>query len=342
MSFVDELKQLQEKALDELQSCESTDELDQLQKKYLGQEGELREFSSRIGELPEDRRPEAGKTMNQVKNRLEEEVASLDEELEPSDDASATSVFVDITEPGERPELGGPHPIHETLDEICELFGRLGFRIQRGPEIETEFNNFEALNIPLDHPAREAFDNYYLEQQTRLLRSHTSPMQIRIMQNSVPPVRSVVPGKVYRPDEIDASHHQMFHQVEGLLVDEDVNMGDLKGTLSIFCRTLFGSSIDMRFRPSYFPFTEPSAEVDISCFRCGGDGCSVCGGDGWLEVLGCGMVHPHVFESVSYDPDRWDGFAFGLGVERIDMLRRGIDDIRLYTENNEEFLKQFE
>ncbi len=341
MSFVDELKQLQQEATEALQACDSLVELNNKRKKYLGSEGRLREFSSRIGDLPEEKRPEAGRTMNEVKQQLEEKVGQLEAELETRDDASAGSVFVDITEPGERPVIGSLHPLYETLNEICELFGRLGFRIQRGPEVETEFNNFEALNIPLDHPAREAFDNYYLEQRTRLLRSHTSPMQVRIMQNTVPPVRSVVPGKVYRPDEIDKSHHQMFHQVEGLLVDETVNMGDLKGTLSIFCRTLFGNDIDMRFRPSYFPFTEPSAEVDISCFRCGGDGCSVCGGDGWLEVLGCGMVHPHVFESVSYNPDRWDGFAFGLGVERIDMLRRNIDDIRLYTENHEDFLKQF-
>ncbi len=340
MKFTDELKQLEDEALEAFDQCRSLEDLDEVRSEFLGQDGRLREYSSRIGDLPEDRRPEAGRTMNEVKNRLQERVESLEEELEASSTGEAGET-VDITEPGIEPSLGTKHPLYETLNEICELFARLGFRTQRGPEVETEFHNFEALNIPLDHPAREAFDNYYLEDRERLLRSHTSPMQIRIMEHRPPPIRTVVPGKVYRPDEIDASHHQMFHQVEGLLVDDDVTMADLKGTLTIFCRTLFGEDIDMRFRPSYFPFTEPSAEVDISCFRCGGDGCSLCGGDGWLEVLGCGMVHPHVFESVSCDSDAWDGFAFGLGVERIDMLRRGIDDIRLYTENNRAFLDQF-
>jgi len=340
MSFTDDLKQLEEEALQSFDACETLEELKEVRSEYLGQDGRLRDFSSRIGELPEEKRPEAGRTMNEVKQTLQEAAESLEEELDASAGGGAEE-GVDITEPGIRPTLGTKHPLYETLDEICELFARLGFDTRRGPEVETEFHNFEALNIPLNHPAREAFDNYYLEDRERLLRSHTSPMQIRIMEHQPPPIRSVVPGKVYRPDEIDASHHQMFHQVEGLLVDDEVTMGDLKGTLTIFCRSFFGEELEMRFRPSYFPFTEPSAEVDISCFRCGGDGCSLCGGDGWLEVLGCGMVHPHVFESVEVDPDRWDGFAFGLGVERLDMLRRGIDDIRLYTENNREFLEQF-
>ncbi len=340
MDFTDELKQLEEEAFDAFDACQTLEDLNEARSEFLGQDGRLRSFSSRIGDLPEEKRPEAGQTMNRVKNRLQEEVQALEEELEASTSGEDRKA-VDITEPGIRPTIGSGHPLYETLDQICKLFSRLGFSTRRGPEVETEFHNFEALNIPLDHPAREAFDNYYLENGEHLLRSHTSPMQIRILKHGPPPVRTVVPGKVYRPDEIDASHHQMFHQVEGLLVDDEVTMGDLKGTLTIFCRTFFGENIEMRFRPSYFPFTEPSAEVDISCFRCGGNGCSLCGGDGWLEVLGCGMVHPHVFESVDIDPEEWDGFAFGLGVERIDMLRRGIDDIRLYTENNRAFLDQF-
>lgn len=340
MKFVEELESLRDEALSALEECEDRETFEELQSSYLGPDGHLREFSQKIGQLPEEKRPEAGQTLNQIKQELDRAFSDRADDLE---DLSEDDIGpdMDITRPGTPSPQGRTHPIYDTLDEICDIFGRLGFTIARGPEVETEFYNFEALHIPLDHPAREAFDNYYLEGGEKLLRSHTSPMQIRLMEDTTPPVRYVVPGKVYRPDEIDASHHQMFHQVEGLMVEKDVSMGDLKGMLELFCRSIFSDDIDMRFRPSYFPFTEPSAETDISCFQCGGDGCSVCGGEGWIEVLGCGMVHPHVFESVSYDPETYTGFAFGLGVERIAMLRRGIEDIRLFTENNLDFLNQF-
>ncbi len=340
MAFVEEIQELESEALSALEDCDSPSDFEDLQSEYIGPDGKLREFSTRIGDLPEEKRPDAGKALNKVKRRLEEAFQNKKDELGTPEE-NEERIPTDITEPGERPSQGTTHPIYDTLDEIGDIFGRLGFSVIRGPEVENEYYNFEALNIPLEHPAREAFDNYYLEDEKYLLRSHTSPMQIRVMEETSPPVRCVVPGKVYRPDEIDASHHQMFHQMEGLLVDEDVSMGDLKGILNLFCTSYFGEETETRFRPSYFPFTEPSAEVDVSCFQCGGSGCSLCGGDGWLEILGCGMVHPHVLECVDYDTEQYTGFAFGMGIERIAMLRQGIDDIRLFSENNLDFLKQF-
>jgi len=255
---------------------------------------------------------------------------------------------LDVTIPGVAPSVGHAHILTQTIDEICHIFEQLGFAVQEGPEIETEFNNFTALNIPADHPSRDGFDTFYLEQPdpddkkvNLLLRSHTSPAQIRIMKENKPPLAVIVPGKVYRPDAVDASHSFMFHQIEGLLVDEDVKFSDLKGLLTAFLKRLFGEKIKMRFRPHFFPFTEPSAEVDISCYICEGKGCSVCGRKGWLEIMGCGMVHPKVFEAVGYPKGKYTGLAFGLGVERMTMLKHGIHDIRLFYENDVRFLKQF-
>lgn len=341
MEFIEDLEAFREKVDQLIDDCETADELGQVESEYLGPKGEIRSFTERIGSLPDEDRPEAGRTLNSVKNELEERFSRREEELEETAESTAAEAGIDVTAPGESPEAGTNHPITQTMRGVCETFKQLGFEVKRGPEAETEFYNFEALNIPLDHPAREGFDNYYLEGKQCLLRSHTSPMQIRIMEQQEPPIRSVVPGKCYRPDEVDASHHQMFHQVEGLMVGEGVSMRDLKGVLSMFLTNIFGEETETRFRPSYFPFTEPSAEVDVSCFTCFGKGCSLCGGDGWIEILGAGMVDPAVFDAVDIDTQKYTGFAFGMGVERIDMLLRGIDDIRLYTENHQEFLDQF-
>jgi phenylalanyl-tRNA synthetase alpha chain len=255
---------------------------------------------------------------------------------------------LDVTIPGVARQVGHKHILTQTIEAICTIFEQLGFAVQDGPEIETEFNNFTALNIPAEHPSRDGFDTFYLNQPdpsnkkvNLLLRSHTSPAQIGIMKENKPPLAVVVPGKVYRPDAVDASHSFMFHQIEGLLVDEDVKFSDLKGLLTIFLKRLFGEQINMRFRPHFFPFTEPSAEVDISCYICGGKGCSVCGRKGWLEIMGCGMVHPKVFEAVGYPKGKYTGLAFGLGVERMAMLKYGIHDIRLFYENDLRFLNQF-
>jgi len=244
--------------------------------------------------------------------------------------------------PGVAQEIGHLHPLTQVNDEICRIFNRIGFSIVEGPEIESEYNNFTGLNIPLEHPSREAFDTFYLKDYPKmLLRSHTSPVQVRAMKKHKPPLAIIVPGKVYRPDAVDASHSFMFHQVEGFMVDKGIRFSDLKGILELFARTVFGDDIKMRFRPHFFPFTEPSAEVDISCIICKGKGCSVCGRKGWLEILGAGMIHPNVFKEVGIDPKKYNGFAFGMGVERIAMLKYGINDIRLFFENDLRFLKQF-
>jgi len=250
--------------------------------------------------------------------------------------------------PGIVHEPGRLHPLTQIMREICAIFTRMGFSIIEGPEVETEFNNFTGLNIPLEHPSREAFDTFYLKSDHRppktenlLLRSHTSPVQIRVMKEKKPPLAVVVPGRVYRPDAVDASHSFMFHQIEGFIVDKNIKFSDLKGILEFFAKQVFGQDILMRFRPHFFPFTEPSAEMDISCIMCKGKGCSVCGRKGWLEVLGSGMIHPNVFKHVGYDPKKYSGFAFGMGVERIAMLKYGINDIRLFYENDLRFLKQF-
>lgn len=348
MEFINNLHSFRDKVENKIEDCDHPQELDEVESEFLGPQGEIRQFTEGIGDLPDEDRPKAGKELNKVKGELEDRlsekrdsISGTAEDQEAEGSGRVEGEYVDVTAPGDPSEVGTLHPLIETSRNICKAFRRLGFEVARGPEVETEFYNFEALNIPLDHPAREDFDNYYLEGNERLLRSHTSPMQIRLMEKNDPPLRIVVPGKCYRPDEVDASHHQMFHQVEGLMVGEDVTMRDLKGVLSTFCSAMFGEEVTTRFRPSFFPFTEPSAEVDVSCFKCSGSGCSLCGGDGWIEILGSGMVDPAVFEAVEYDTKKYTGFAFGMGVERIDMLLRGIEDIRLYTENHKEFLDQF-
>jgi phenylalanyl-tRNA synthetase alpha chain len=331
----------------EIQNINSVEQLEEFRIQYLGRKGIIAELTSSIPSLPQEQRSALGQQINALKNKI---IALLDEKqkslkIKPS--ATALSLG-DISMPGIAGQIGCLHPITQVMEEICAIFIRMGFCVVEGPEIETEYNNFTGLNIPLEHPSRDVFDTFYLktkneERRTKnlLLRSHTSPVQIRAMKALKPPLAVVVPGRVYRPDAVDASHSFMFHQIEGFMVDTNIRFSDLKGVLEVFAKAVFGKDIKMRFRPHFFPFTEPSAEVDISCIICKGKGCSVCGRKGWLEILGSGVIHPNVFKNVGYDSRIYTGFAFGMGVERIAMLKYGIDDIRLFFENDLRFLKQF-
>jgi len=315
--------------------------LEELRVKYLGRKGLLAELTGAIPGLPVEQRGTFGKEVNALKTKLLNLIAEKEKVLKNSGSV-AEKENLDVGMPGIAQELGGIHPITQIIDEICAIFSRMGFAVVQGPEIETEYNNFTGLNIPLEHPSRDAFDTFYLKNYPKLLlRSHTSPVQVRAMKACKPPLAIVVPGRVYRPDAVDASHLFMFHQIEGFMVDENIKFSDLKGILGLFAKSVFGQDIKMRLRPHFFPFTEPSAEVDISCIICKGKGCSVCGRKGWLEILGAGMIHPNVFKQVGYNPKKYTGFAFGMGVERIAMLKYGINDIRLFFENDLRFLKQF-
>jgi phenylalanyl-tRNA synthetase alpha chain len=300
----------------------------------------LTQFLRSLGTLPVEERPRVGAAANEARRDLEALVdARLQEARERERREERARTRPDLTLPGRRPPRGVRHPIVQVRDEIVGVFAALGFSVAEGPEVETDYYNFEALNLPPDHPARDMQDTFYFSADT-LLRTHTSPVQIRVMQAQRPPVRIVVPGRVYRRDA-DITHSPMFHQVEGLAVDRDVSMADLKGTLELFARAMFGGDSRIRFRPSFFPFTEPSAEVDVLCFACAGKGCRVCKQTGWLEILGSGMVHPHVLRNVGYDPEEVTGWAFGMGIERVAMLKYGVDDIRLFFENDVRFLRQF-
>jgi len=324
----------------EIAQAGSENDLYQIKSKYLGRGSRLATLIKSLKELPAEERSAAGKTANVLKNLLQQ---SLDSALEAMRQErttrSITAQIPDITLPGRTPQLGSQHPVTLITEKIITIFSELGFSVVDGPEIELDFFNFEALNIPKDHPARDMHDTFYVSKE-QLLRTHTSPVQIRTMQRMQPPLRILCPGKVYRCDS-DVSHTPMFHQIEGLMVDEHIGFSDLKGLLTILIHGLFGEQTSIRFRPSFFPFTEPSAEVDIQCVMCSGNGCRVCSGTGWLEILGCGLVHPVVFKNAGYDPDAVTGLAFGLGVERIAMLTYGINDIRLFYENDLRFLAQF-
>ncbi|KPK42019.1 MAG: phenylalanine--tRNA ligase subunit alpha [Omnitrophica WOR_2 bacterium SM23_29] len=336
--MLNKIKSTESEAGNEISKASDLDALDNLRIKYLGRRGLIAELFKQVATTPDEDRPKVGFEVNSLKGKIEKLLNEKQSEL--LEKSFLSEEVVDLTLPGFKPPIGTKHPIIKTIDKICEIFLGLGFKIVEGPEVETEFYNFEALNIPLDHPSRDMFDTFYIKGEY-LLRSHTSPVQIRFMENEKPPFKIVVPGKVYRPDAVDASHSFMFHQIEGLVVGDDVTFADLKGTLKIFIKEYFGEKVKMRFRPHYFPFTEPSAEVDISCIICGGLGCSVCGRKGWLEILGCGMVHPNVFRTVKYNSEKVTGYAFGMGVERIAMLKYGISDIRLFFENDMRFLGQF-
>jgi phenylalanyl-tRNA synthetase alpha chain len=337
-----ELLQLKEQALSELAGAKSPDELKSLRVKYLGKKGPMTEILRGMGKLPAEERPKIGKIVNVIKNELETAMNAKNQELEQAAVAAKIAQEkIDITLPGRKAPAGHLHPITLTLREIKKIFMRMGFDVMEGPEIENDYFNFEALNLPKDHPARDMQDTFYITDEY-LLRTQTSPIQARTMQAQKPntPIRMIAPGTVYRND-YDATHSPMFHQVEGLVIDKNISLADLKGTLETFCKEMFGNSVEIRLRPSYFPFTEPSAEVDISCVICGGKGCRVCKNSGWLEILGSGMVHPHVLEMSGYDPKIMNGYAFGMGVERIAMLKYGIDDLRLFFENDLRFIRQF-
>ncbi|HWR06097.1 phenylalanine--tRNA ligase subunit alpha [Sporomusa sp.] len=337
-----QLKALRETALKELAEVAGKEALNELKVKYLGKKGLLTGVLRGLGALSPEERPRAGQVVNEVRNEIEQIITDKFEVMKQAEVArKLASETIDVTLPGRRADLGHLHPLTLTLNRIKDTFMRLGFEIAEGPEVEKDYYNFEALNLPQDHPARDMQDSFYITKEF-LLRTHTSPVQIRTMQSSVPnqPIRIIAPGKVYRRD-YDATHSPMFQQVEGLVIDQGISFADLKGTLELFSKEIFGNSVNVRFRPSFFPFTEPSAEVDISCVMCAGKGCRVCSGTGWLEILGSGMVHPRVLEMSSFDPDKVSGFAFGMGVERIAMLTYGIDDLRLFFDNDIRFLRQF-
>jgi len=314
--------------------------LDQVRVQYLGKSGLLTGELKKLGTLPKEQRPQAGQAINKAKRELQALIDQRRSALEEEGlKARLAGERIDVTLPGRNAAVGGLHPVTRTLRRIERLFANAGFSVAEGPEIEDDFHNFEALNIPAHHPARAMHDTFYFDEHL-LLRTHTSPVQIRVMQDAEPPLKIIAPGRVYRCDS-DLTHTPMFHQVEGLLVDEQASFADLKGVLYDFLTRFFEQELKLRFRPSYFPFTEPSAEVDIQCVMCGGDGCRVCGQTGWLEVLGCGMVHPEVFRHVGIDSEKYTGYAFGMGVERLAMLRYGVNDLRLFFENDMRFLKQF-
>ena len=328
---------IEKEALEGIAKADNAEQLDQVSIKYLGRKGVLTGFLRNISSLPVEERPNAGKNANILKGKLEKAIKAALSKIESSEDSADTGI--DISLPGRTVVPGALHPITQVADEICDIFLRLGFDIAESPEVETDYYNFEALNIPKYHPARDMQDTFYVSENI-VLRTHTSPSQPRTMEKQQPPVRIISPGKVFRCDS-DITHTPMFHQVEGLMVDENISFGDLKGILTTFIHQFFDDQTSLRFRPSFFPFTEPSAEVDIQCVMCRGKGCRICSTTGWLEILGSGMVHPAVFEMVGYDTDRYTGFAFGMGIERLAMLKFGIDDIRKFFENDIRFLGQF-
>ena len=336
-----ELQALTAKAQSDIEAVDNLDALDQIRVSYLGKKGELTSLLKTLGSLPAEQRKSAGQDINRAKQDVQQAIEARKAALKAAAlEAKLASERIDVTLPGRGQTPGGLHPVTRTMERIDELFSQLGFAVEQGPEIEDDYHNFEALNIPSHHPARAMHDTFYFDAQT-LLRTHTSPVQVRHMQSDTPPLRIIAPGRVYRCDS-DLTHTPMFHQVEGLLVDRDVSFSDLMGTLADFLKHFFeNDALQTRFRPSYFPFTEPSSEVDIQCVMCQGDGCRVCGHTGWLEILGCGMVHPNVFKAVGIDNEEFTGYAFGMGVERLAMLRYGVNDLRLFFENDLKFLHQF-
>ncbi|RKX62907.1 MAG: phenylalanine--tRNA ligase subunit alpha [Thermodesulfobacteriota bacterium] len=335
--ILEEIEKLKKEIWESFEKIESLSQLEKFRIKYLGKKGEITSYLKLLKDFPLEEKKRLGKELNELKSQLEKKLKSKEREILFKEEDK--DLGLDLTLPGRFPSVGTLHPISQIIDELCEIFSRLGFEVVTGPEIETEYYNFTALNIPDWHPARDMQATFYLKNGA-LLRTHTSPMQIRAMLERTPPLRIVAPGKVYRCDA-DVRHSPMFHQIEGLMVDEDVSFTDLKGILTYFAKEIFGEKTKVRFRPSYFPFTEPSVEMDIECVICHGKGCRVCGEAGWVEILGAGMVHPEVFKAVNYDTNIWQGFAFGLGIERIAMIRYGVEDIRMFFENHLMFLQSF-
>ncbi len=328
---LEELEQLKSQALEELEAADSPDSLESWRIKYLGTKGAVKAAMQKLKDVPKEQKPAYGKTANQLKNLLQGKFDSIKDKV--AEPAKAAGPKVDITLPGRRPKIGHLHVITQTINDICDIFGKMGFDVEYGPEVEDEKHNFESLNIPDHHPARDPLDNFYIDKDT-MLRSQTSTVQIRVMESQEPPIRIIAPGRVYRPDTVDATHSFMFHQVEGLYVDENVTMADLKTCLDQFCKAYFGNEVKSRLRPSFFPFTEPSAELDVWFKYADGH-------EDWMELAGCGMVDPHVLEAVGYDSEKYTGFAFGVGIERMVMVRHQIPDIRYLYESDIRFLHQF-
>jgi phenylalanyl-tRNA synthetase alpha chain len=338
--MLNDIQSINSTAREEIKQAGSLKEIQDLKVKYLGKKGVLTSRLKSLGSLPKEERRDHGRLLNECKNLIQEELNKKEESLKSSElDTSLKNQSIDVTIPGCYTPFGHLHPTTRVLDEIVNIFISLGFVVEEGPEIEDDFYNFEALNFPKDHPARDMQDTFFIDDDV-VLRTHTSPVQVRVMEKNSPPLRVIAPGKVYRCDA-DVSHIPMFHQLEGFMVDKHIRMSDLKGVLELFIHRVFGPDTSIRLRPSFFPFTEPSAEIDISCVICGGRGCNVCSGTGWIEILGAGMINPAVYEKAGYDPDLYTGFAFGLGIERVAMLKYGIDDIRLFPENDKRFLEQF-
>ncbi len=340
---MNDISVLETEARQQIAAADSIGSLEALKTAVLGRKGRLTEVLRGLSQLPIEERRLTGEKANRLRAELETLIEARHAELREKEIAVQLSGQKAETSPAFAFPFpsGHIHPLRQTINEISGIFRELGFEIAAGPEIETDWYNFEALNIPADHPARDTQDTFYLADGKHLLRTHTSPMQIHVMEEQRPPVRVIIPGRVYRNEATDATHSATFHQVEGLAVDENITFADLKGTLTLFFRRLFGSRTKLRFRPSYFQFTEPSAEIDVTCIICGGKGCPVCKHTGWIEMMGCGMVHPNVFKAVKYDTERYTGFAFGMGVERLAIIRYGVNDIRLFYENNLQFLSQF-
>ena len=341
MDMQEQLRKIQEEAAAALESVSDKTGLDALRLKLLGKKGDLTMMLRSMGQLPAEMRPKAGQMINEVREKLTAQLDSLDGRIKKLEqEKKLAREAIDVTEPRKHTPLGSVHPVSLVQDQLIDVFSGMGFDVVEGPEVEYDHYNFELLNLPKNHPARDAQDTFYIEDNI-VLRTHTSPVQARTMLTRKPPIRIVCPGRVYRADEVDATHSPVFHQMEGLVIDEDVTMADLKGTLDAFARALYGDDVTTRFRPSFFPFTEPSAEVDLTCVNCHGKGCRVCKGTGWIEVLGAGMVNPKVLDMCGIDSKKYRGFAFGVGLERIVMLRYGITDMRALYEGDVRFLSQF-
>ncbi len=337
----EQIENIRESAKKDIQESQTIQELAEIKVKYSGKKGELTTLLKAMGGLSKEERPVIGALVNSVRDELEEIIRNKEKEIQKKEIIKKLETEnIDVTEPSKKTELGSFHPITQTISEVEEIFLGMGYEIADGPEIEKATYNFDKLNTPLDHPARDVQDTFYISEDI-VLRSQTSTVQVRVMENNKPPIKIICPGAVYRSDSVDATHSPVFHQVEGLVIDKNISMADLKGTLEIFAKKCLGEKTKIRFRPHHFPFTEPSAEVDVSCFVCGGKGCKVCKGEGWIELLGCGMVHPKVLEGCGIDSKEYSGFAFGFGVERIAMAKYGIEDMRLLFENDVRFLKQF-
>ncbi|MGG7212166.1 phenylalanine--tRNA ligase subunit alpha [Clostridium nigeriense] len=337
----EKLMSIKENAFNELTSADSSSKLEEIRVKYLGKKGELTTILRSMGGLSKEERPVVGKLVNEVKKEVEDKIEEkLNAIKEKEKNDKLASEIIDISMPGKKNMIGKRHPLDLTLESMKDIFISMGFTIEEGPEVELDYYNFEALNIPKNHPARSEQDTFYINDNL-VLRTQTSPVQIRVMENQTPPIKMIGPGKVYRSDAVDATHSPIFYQMEGLVIDKGVTFADLKGTLELFAKKMFGDKVKTKFRPHHFPFTEPSAEMDATCFVCEGKGCRVCKGSGWIELLGCGMVHPQVLRNCGIDPEVYSGFAFGFGVDRMVMLKYGIDDIRLLYESDMRFLNQF-